>query len=136
MDDAFGTNLAAGATAVAGSRRGRGFEEKRAIDSDLETYWATPEGKNSGVITVQFDEPTEVNAILLQEYIPLGQRVTDFTVQVMKDGSWQYVAKGATIGNRRVVQFPRESTLGVSVKINALAPITLANLEVYNTPDR
>ncbi len=136
LDDAFGTNLAAGATAVAGSRRGRGFEEKRAIDSDLETYWATPEGKNSGVITVQFDEPTEVNAILLQEYIPLGQRVTDFTVQVMKDGSWQDVAKGATIGNRRVVQFPRESTLGVSVKINALAPITLANLEVYNTPDR
>ena len=88
------------------------------------------------MITVQFDEPTEVNAILLQEYIPLGQRVTDFTVQVMKDGSWQDVAKGATIGNRRVVQFPRESTLGVSVKINALAPITLANLEVYNTPDR
>ena len=55
------------------------------------------------------------NRVVLQEYIPLGQRVERFEVQVHSDGGWKAWGSGAktTIGHKRIL-------LGSTVKADAV----------------
>ena len=56
-------------------------------------------------IIVEFDVPSEVNRILLQEYIRLGQRVKEFTVDAEIDGKWIEIDRQTTIGYKRILRF-------------------------------
>jgi len=136
LDEAFQTNLAFEAKAVGSHTRGYDFRESLAIDGDPDTYWATSDGVTTAMIGVEFDEPTSINTMLLQEYIPLGQRVTRFSVQAFVDGTWIDVANGTTIGNRRIVRWPEVEASALAVQLEAKASLTISNLEVYNVPDR
>lgn len=51
-----------------------------------------------------------LNAVLIQEYIPLGQRVKAFSVEAFIDNRWIEIAAGTTIGNRRIVRFDTITT--------------------------
>ena len=46
-----------------------------------------------------------VNTILIQEDITRGQRVEEFTVEALCNGTWQHLAKGTTIGYKRLLRF-------------------------------
>lgn len=41
---------------------------------------------------------------LLQEYIPLGQRVSSFNIEVLQGENWNKVYEGKTIGYKRLVR--------------------------------
>lgn len=93
----------------ASSVRGKGFEAKRAIDGNYDSYWATPDGTTSGSLTFTFGKATKLNRLMLQEYIPLGQRVKSFTVEYVYKGKRQQVPvseQTTTIGYKRLLRFP------------------------------
>ena len=48
---------------------------------------------------------SKFNTLLIQEDITKGQRVEEFSVEVYKNGQWQEVAKGTTIGYKRLLRF-------------------------------
>jgi len=101
-------NLLQDARVEASDVRGRRFAATNATDGDFETYWATPDGVSAATLTFTFKEPTAVSKVLLQEYIPLGQRVSRFTVEVLQDGKWVPVDAGeetTTIGYKRILRF-------------------------------
>ena len=54
---------------------------------------------------------------MLQEYIPLGQRVAAFEVEVRKDGEWVQVAKETTIGYKRILLIPSVTADAVRIHI-------------------
>jgi len=45
------------------------------------------------------------NLLQVQENISRGQRVESFVFEIWKDGRWQKVAEGTTIGYKRIVSF-------------------------------
>ena len=46
-----------------------------------------------------------VNAFMIQEDIPKGQRIESFLVEAYKDGAWIHLAEGTTVGYKRLVRF-------------------------------
>jgi alpha-L-fucosidase len=90
----------------------------------------------SASIEVDFGRPVEINAVLLQEYIPLGQRVRSFSIEVQVEGEFDPVAAGVTVGNRRIVRFETISTEKLKINFEAKACPLISNIEVYRVPDR
>ena len=53
---------------------------------------------------------------MLQEDITKGQRIEAFTVEALTDNSWKEVAKGTTIGYKRLLRFPTIKSRSVTNK--------------------
>ncbi len=135
LDEAFSVNLAEKASAEATNTRGRACSAKNAIDGDLGTYWAADDDVLVASLELDFGEPTEINAILIQEYIPLGQRVRSFSIEALVNDVFDQVATGVTVGNRRIVRFKTISTEKLKININAKACPLISNIEVYRIPE-
>ena len=75
------------------------------IDKDTETYWATSDGVQRATLEFGFGQAVGFNRLMLQEYIALGQRVDGFTFEIEKDGKFVEIARGTTIGYKRLLRF-------------------------------
>lgn len=73
-------------TCGGGARR---FSAAKAVDGRADTYWATDDGVTAATLSLRFERPRRVNRILLQEYIPLGQRVGRFAVEWLDGDTWR-----------------------------------------------
>ena len=133
----FKTELLAGTKVTADNIRANddAFAAKKLIDGDKNSYWATDDGVKTAAVVFEFDTPTAINRVLLQEYIQLGQRIKAFTVEAKVDGKWKTIANETTIGYKRILRFDRviASTLRVTIK-NAKASIVLSNIQAFNAP--
>ena len=86
---------------------------------DYDTYWATDDSVTAAWAEFQFDEPKTFNRVLLQEYIPLGQRVEKFHIEVEdENGNWRTIAEETTIGYKRIVLTETVTTKKVRVVID------------------
>ena len=135
--EAFAVNLAANAKGTASNVRGgsKEFDAAKATDEDNHTYWATDDAVKSASLTIDFPKPTTFNRFLVQEYIPLGQRVKSFTVEALVDGQWKAVAKATTIGYKRILRFPGVKATQVRLNItDAKAAPLISNIGVYHAP--
>ncbi len=135
LDDAFSLNLAEKVSVRASNTRGRGFSANKAVDSNPKTYWGADNGVLEASIELDFGQSIEINAVLLQEYIPLGQRVRSFSIDAYIDNDFTPVATGITIGNRRIVKFQTILTHKLKINIKAIACPLISNLEVYRVPE-
>ena len=120
LDSIYAVNLAAGAKVEVAQSRGRNFSGAKVTDGDPDTYWA-PSDDSSGpwTLTVSLDGEKTFSRIVLQEYIPLGQRIAEFTIEALMPcetgsatggqsaasvaRSWVPVATGTTVGNKRIL---------------------------------
>ncbi len=134
LDEIFAEDLAAGAEISASSCRGKAYKAENMLDDDYDSYWATPDGQTQAQIELSFPEPRTFNRVMLQEYIPLGQRVAAFHIDVVApDGSWQTVASETTIGYKRIVLIDRVTTTGLRIVIDkAPACVLLNKIALYN----
>ncbi|MGM9753126.1 MAG: alpha-L-fucosidase [Candidatus Cryptobacteroides sp.] len=133
-DEVFAVNLAEGASVKASKVRGNNEEKygpANMIDGNYDTYFATDDNVTSVEIEFTLKEPAEFNRVLLQEYIPLGQRVRDFSIKYKAEGSesWQDLkwkrgsgetkVNPTTIGHKRILLTNRVKASAVKVIINA-----------------
>ena len=138
IDKDFAKELALGLKVTATDVRGNSskFAAKNVNDGKKETYWATNDSVTVASIVLEFDSPTEVNRILLQEYIPLGQRVKNFIVEAEIDGKWQEIDGQTTIGNKRILRFNTVKASKVKVNfLEAKGPLVISNIELYRAPN-
>lgn len=138
LEKDFETDLAKGIEVHATDYRGENvnYKPKNVNDGDMQTYWATNNGVTQATITMEFDKPTTVNRIVLQEYIPLGQRVKNFIVSAEINGKWQEIHGQTTIGYKRILRFDTVKATKVKVQImDAKGPIAISNIELYRAPN-
>lgn len=138
LDKDFASELAKGQQIMATDERQNSseFSAEKAIDGNPDTYWSTNDGVTSASLTLAFDKPTEVNRILLQEYIALGQRVQNFTLEAEIDGAWMEIDLQTTIGYKRILRFKTVKATRIRVNfIKSKGPLTITNLEIYGAPN-
>ena len=103
LEGIFSRNLADGATLRASASRGGKFGPENLLSQDYDRFWAVPDRVLTPEVELRLPAPQTFNRILLQEYIPLGQRVASFTVEALLDGRWHTIAEGTTIGYKRIL---------------------------------
>ncbi|MBQ3594439.1 MAG: alpha-L-fucosidase [Bacteroidales bacterium] len=134
----FKDNILKNAEVRVDNERGREFKAENVIDDDWDTYWATDDGYNFGTISFSFDKPVKMNRVVLQEYIPLGQRVKDFYMEGELNGKWFKINPFdtlSTIGYKRIVRF---NTVELDKLIiyfeESRGPLCINNIEAYCAP--
>ncbi|WP_425236042.1 alpha-L-fucosidase [Ulvibacterium sp.] len=138
LDKDFATELAEGQQILATDERENSseFSVEKTIDGNPDTYWSTNDGVTGASITIGFDKPTEVNRILLQEYIALGQRVQNFSLEAEVDGTWMEIDRQTTIGYKRILRFKTVEATGIRINfLEVKGPLAIANLELYRAPN-
>lgn len=130
------TNLVAGMILKVSNERGGDFVASALTDDNFDTYWATEDGVTTADIEFSFDTPTRMNRMMLQEYIPLGQRVKAFVVEYLDKDTWLPVKlneETTTIGYKRLLRFETVETKGIRIRItDARGPLCLSNVGVYD----
>ncbi|HEY8934789.1 MAG TPA: alpha-L-fucosidase [Cyclobacteriaceae bacterium] len=133
----FAQNIAEKKKTSASNERGneRRFDASNVVDDDNNTFWTTNDSIKAASLIIDFQKPTLFNRFIVQEYIRLGQRVKSFTVEGFVDGTWKELAKGTTIGYKRILRFPAVKTSQVrfNIKDSKASPV-ISNIGIYNAP--
>jgi alpha-L-fucosidase len=134
IDGLFKTNLALNKLAQASSFRGNSarYNASMVNDGDKETYWATNDDEKTGSVEIDLGQPKLISFVTIQEYIKLGQRVKSFKVEIEKNGKWLAIAKGTTIGYKRILKiFPVEAQKVRLVITDSKACPVISNVGIY-----
>jgi len=135
LQNDFSDNLLKTCTVTANNERGRRFKANKVTDGDWNTYWATGDGTNRGELVFEFPEKTNLNRIVIQEYIPLGQRVESFTIDRFINGKWLPVDAYdnlTTVGYKRIVRIKTVAMEKLRIRFKrAKGPLCISNVEAY-----
>ncbi len=121
--------------ATASNTRGAAFNAMKAIDADANSYWATADGVNEAALELDFGAEVELNRLMIQEHIALGQRVKKFSVSIWRNGAYELIAQATTIGYKRLLRFPTVKTSKLKISIDdAKACPTINHIAVFRAP--
>jgi alpha-L-fucosidase len=138
LEKDFEVNLAAGVSVEASSYRWNNptYRPANVTDGDSETYWTTDDFTRSGSLTLDLGKKQVVNRFLVSEYIPLGQRVEVFHVEVLDEqGNWQQIASETTIGYKRILRVDDVTTNKVRFTVDStLAAPLISAIELFRAP--
>lgn len=132
-------NVVKGSKVTATNTRGKSYSASKITDGKYDTYWATEDGVTQASVTIKLPRTQKVNRLLLQEYIPLGQRVAEFNVEIGTKGVFKPIVFNeptTTIGYKRILRFP--SVQGDEIRINftrSRAELCINNVEVFLAPN-
>ena len=131
-------NLLAGVKPKASDTRGSNYKAVNVTDDSWDSYWATPDGVTTGTLTFPLPAGTQLNRVMIQEYIPLGQRVCAFAIEVEKEGVWSPVETSdtlSTVGYKRIVRFKTTQADALRISFTeAKGPLCINNVEAFLAP--
>jgi alpha-L-fucosidase len=89
-------------------------------DGDPRSFVTLPESAAKWATYFEWPAPMDVSYLMLQENIANGQRISGFVVEVKEKKGWREVARGTTVGYRRIVALdPKVLTQAIRVRILA-----------------
>lgn len=138
LDNTFSANKALSANITASETRSDqpAFSADNLLDENYDTFWTTNDGSNSGTVTLTFDTPAYMDVVELQEYIPLGQRIHHFKVEVQVGSEWQTYYEGTTIGYKRLVKGAPLTVNAIRVTVDGYDVPILNHVGVYKADRR
>jgi len=120
LDNTFANDLARGARISASNARGDGdrrFLPQHVIDNRRDSYWASDDKVLTPELVLEFKHEITFNVVRLREYLPLGQRVEAFAVDVWRDGRWTEFGTGTSIGSCRLLREQPATTSKLRLRI-------------------
>lgn len=136
----FSHNLAENATLSVSSTRGglydSQFDSYNVLEEGIYSYWAPSKDQSVWVLYLDFPDLVTFNVFLVQEPIQMGQRIIKFHLDILNEnGEWQEVAKGTTVGYRRLLLFPQVETHGLRLVIDkSRADPLISYLGIFRDP--
>ena len=109
LDETFQTDLAAGARTNADSAA-KGHAARNIVDGDAHTWWQPASETRPATVELELKAPRTFNCIMLQEFIPKGQRIEKFSIQVADGEAWREIAVGTTVGYKRLLPLKPDVT--------------------------
>ncbi len=114
LNNTFKNNVALNAEAVATStyKNSPTYAASNVTNGKYDSYWAAEEGKTDNqTVTLYLDGAKQFDLIDIKEYIPLGQNVSNYEVEVRVNGVWKSFGKTGntqkskqTIGYRSILR--------------------------------
>src|SRR5258705_11419545 len=92
------------------------FDKKDSIVLSASQHTAEIKNYRENSCNIIFDQPKEVNTIILREDLKFGQRVKSFVVQILDEDKKSYTIQGTTIGYQRILTFPRVKTSFIAIR--------------------
>lgn len=139
IDETFKWNIAAGAKVTTSNFRLKAakFSPDNVTDNIDNTYWATDDDQKTASIEINTNPNSVFDRIVLQEPICLGQRISEFDIEILKDNKWQTVSKGTTIGYKRILKIDpvQCNKLRINIKRATNTP-ALSNVGLYKASER
>ncbi|MFC0181879.1 Alpha-L-fucosidase [Pseudarcicella hirudinis] len=130
-DKAFALNQAKLKKATASSAR-KEYPVLNINDGNRDTDWAAKEGVNQANIDLNLGKEKSFNTIVLLEGIRYGQRIKEFNVEAWDGTKFVEIAKGTTIGNKRILRFPTQKSSKIRVNItDSKASPVISEIGVY-----
>ncbi|MCX6144989.1 MAG: alpha-L-fucosidase [Ignavibacteriales bacterium] len=134
LDQTFSTNLTTGARVIASNER-LGHSGASSVDRDAKNYWTTEDGVESATLDIQLARTLTFNRALLQENITVGQRVEAFRLEAWTGKTWREIARGTTIGYKRLLRFPSMTAAKVRVVVErSRTSPTLSAFGLFKAP--
>ena len=140
LDATFGEDYAQGARVTASNTRGNGdrrFSPRNVVDRRRDTYWTSDDQIKTPELIIHLGRERTFNVVRVREYLPLGQRVEAFALDIWKDNEWQEFARGTSIGNCKLVRGKPVTTTKVRLRITQ-APVcpAISELALFAEPSR
>jgi len=135
LDSLFSVNFITDAKCrSSNSARWHGIENT--IDGQKNTYWTTEEGIEKVSLEYNFTVRKEIDVVMLQENIRIGQRIEKFHLEAWVFNKWKKIAQGTTVGYKRLLRFPpvKTSCIRLIIDKSRLNP-TLTNVGFFKQPE-
>jgi len=134
LDSTFAIDHAQGAHVSASNTRS-GFSPRNVIDRKRDTYWTTDDQTKAPELIIDLRREQTFNVVRVREYLPLGQRVEAFAVDVWKDNDWREFARGTSIGNCKLLRGNPVTTTKVRLRVTR-APVcpAISELALFTEP--
>jgi len=138
LDATFREDYAQKSLVTASNTRGNGdrrFSSRNVIDGRRNTYWATDDSINTPELIIDLGQERTFNVVRLREYLPLGQRVEAFALDIWTDNKWEQFATGTSIGNCKLVRAKPVTTTKVRLRITQ-SPVcpAISELSLFAEP--
>ena len=109
IEESFQKDVLQQCKVMASNARGSRYMAENVLNEDVCRYWSTEDGVTRAELVFHFPEPTQLNTLMLQEYLPLGQRVKGFSLfYATQNEHWLPVETDepmTTIGYKRIIRF-------------------------------
>ncbi len=136
IKNTFSNNLAKNATLKASNTRGKNYTSLALTDENKLTYWATADDVHEAELLIDLKKETTFDIVSLQEYIPLGQRIEEFSIEILAENQWQKIYTGSSIGAKRLVKFDIPiKTNQIKVTLKAPVALTLNEIGLFKKAD-
>lgn len=134
LDETFKENFA-GTGTVRASHQAKGHDAAFILDNDPTTYWTTESGDSKATIEITLEKMCKFNRAMLQENIRIGQRIEKFHLESWTNGDWKTFARATTIGYKRLLRFPVQTTSRIRIVIDECRTNpTLASFGLFMAP--
>ncbi|HLF34342.1 MAG TPA: discoidin domain-containing protein, partial [Cyclobacteriaceae bacterium] len=106
LDETFHENLALGKRATSSDHRMKNnyFSPGNITDPYDSTYWATNDNVIQSWVEIDLGKRITFDRITVREPIRFGQRISSFRVEARLHGEWATIARGTTIGFKRLLR--------------------------------
>ena len=137
LDATLTVDLAQGAKVTASNVRAgdKRFSPENVIDARRDSYWSTDDEVRTPEVVLDLKREATFNVVRLREYLPLGQRVEAFAVDIWTNGHWTEFANGTSIGNCRLLRKQPVTTSKVRLRITQ-APVcpAISEFALFSEP--
>lgn len=135
IEKELSNNLLANLTPEVSSIKDELYAPGHLTDKDYHSFWCSEDEVSSTSIIFKLKEPTMMNRLLMQEYIPLGQRIKKFAIEAHVNGKWQAIdtkEETTTIGYKRILRFDAIHVDELRILIlESRGPVCMNNIAAY-----
>lgn len=116
LRNSFQTNLMLEASAIIAPEAQKGCEIENVV-SDDDGYYFPAQYSGALDICVRWEKPQRIQFVVLQEHLPLSQRVEQFEIRVERNEKDECLYRGTTVGNKRIVKLEDCEANAVTLRI-------------------
>ena len=125
-------NFADNAKLTADSTYCQETEIHNVLFADSDPFYATNDRKNTAVIDISLDSECTCNVLMIGEKIELGERITSFKLEAIRDEDTVVIAEGTSVGYLKAARFKAGSYKHLRLTLVGItAPLTLRHLALH-----